>query len=911
MQNFFDQFDTAPAPKGPILGPAPVPKTPDPYQVQKDAISQANEAERLRLAREAAAREEAKFSSEQVEREEKAAITRGAKAKTAESLRSNLASIRRIIKDAGDNAGWGETGASGAFMRALPISGTAGYSLAADLENLKANNAFTALIGLAEQGIKLTPISNEEVRLAAASIANLDPNTDHETFMRTLRGLEERYNKALAGLGENVDREGATRAGPTELPRASGAQADPGLGPTDVTAKGGYRMESGLRGLPDAVASMIGEGRSAREIVSFLNEQYAPYGAEVGTDLAGTIGGLVNRHKANPRAPVKSLGTGWESFSMLPSEQESSLLGRVAETTPGNIAMHAANAATAGLPAALAGDQGEAVLAASRQASPVSSLIGDVAGSTAAMMGINRLAGAAGQAGRAFTAGGGVGGDVAYGATRGYSEGGLEGAAIGALGAGAGNIAGQTVIAPAIRAGASGLGRVTGRTMPTLSGTEARAARYIPEDAAAQLDEAAAAGQPMMLADTSPQMRALAGSVSRRSPEAYEIAESALRPRSLGQGDRAIAAIEDTLGGIENPIEASESLMAAASQTARPLYDEFYAQPARSSPLLKSLMERPAAKDALNRAREIAADEGVDSTKWGIDLDSEGNLAIVRDLSPETIDYVKRALDDVIEAKGNRNAVTGKLELGESGRAVVKLKNAFVKEADRLYPQYAKARAAYAGPAAAKAALEDGRRMANSRPREIERRMRDMPEAEKEQFRLGLRIGIADKVLGKNLRSDAFEPLYGSPDAQGRIAALSPTGAEEFGKRYGRERQMAETATEVLGGSPTARRQAADQTFENRVADFGEAGFAAMTGAGAQGLAGRIAKGVSDRYRAGFTERTANELAPILFNDDPAAGAAFIRALLDRAERAEAFRRSTSRAGAGIGAALGTGAAVQ
>lgn len=36
MQNFFDQFDTAPAPKGPILGPAPVPKTPDPYQVQKD-----------------------------------------------------------------------------------------------------------------------------------------------------------------------------------------------------------------------------------------------------------------------------------------------------------------------------------------------------------------------------------------------------------------------------------------------------------------------------------------------------------------------------------------------------------------------------------------------------------------------------------------------------------------------------------------------------------------------------------------------------------------------------------------------------------------------------------------------------------------------------------------------------------
>lgn len=764
--------------------------------------------------------------------------------------------------------------------------------------------------GLGETGLAAFRVpgvgAQSDAELRAFIEANKPLATDTDLAIEEkLRNLQTRLDATLSEMGQPRE------DGPNILPKAAGAKADTGLGPTDVTSKGGYRVEAGLSGLPDAVANMIGDGRSASDIVTFLNEQYAPYGAEVGTDLAGTIGGLVNRHKANPRAPVKSLGTGWESFSMLPSDQETSVLGSIADSTPGNIVMHAANAATAGLPAALAGNQGEAVLSASRQSKPVSSLIGDVAGSTAAMIGVNRIAGAAGRAGQTLTAGGGIGGDVLYGATRGYSEGGAEGAALGALGAGAGNLIGQTVIAPAIRAGASGIGRVTGRATPSLTGPEARASRYLPDDAAIQLDEAAASGTPMMIADTSPQMRALAGSVSRRSPEAYETAESALRPRSLGQADRAVAAIEDTLGGIENPIEASEALMATASQNARPLYEEFYAQPARSTPLLKSLLDRPAAKEALKRAREIAADEGANPETWGIDLDSDGNLKVVQDLSPETLDYVKRALDDVIETKGTKNAVTGRLELNEAGRAAAKLKKAFVREVDSLYPQYAPARAAYAGPAAAKAALEDGKRMASSRPREIERRLRNMSDAEKEQFRLGLRIGLADKVLGKRLRNDAFEPLYGSPDDRGRMSALSSEGAEAFGKRYDRERQMAETATEVLGGSPTARRQAADQAFENRIADIGEGAFAAATGAGAQGLAGKLAKGAADRYRAGFTERTAKELAPILFNDDPAAGAAFIRALMQRAERAANFRRSTSRAGAGIGAALGTSAAVQ
>lgn len=87
MQNFFDQFDSAPAPKGPILGPAPIPKTPDPYQVQKDERSAAMEAERLRLSQESAAREAAKFGRE----EKKFAATGGVDATESERTAAFLA----------------------------------------------------------------------------------------------------------------------------------------------------------------------------------------------------------------------------------------------------------------------------------------------------------------------------------------------------------------------------------------------------------------------------------------------------------------------------------------------------------------------------------------------------------------------------------------------------------------------------------------------------------------------------------------------------------------------------------------------------------------------------------------------------------------------------------------------------
>ena len=133
------------------------------------------------------------------------------------------------------------------------------------------------------------------------------------------------------------------------------------------------------------------------------------------------------------------------------------MLGRAADTDVGNFVMHGANAATAGIPGYLAGDQGAAVLDASSQARPLSSLAGEVVGGTSALVGLNSAAGALGRAAPLLRGGGGIGADVIYGTTRGGFENGPAGALTGAIAAGVGNKLG------------SGIANTTGRIVRGVS----------------------------------------------------------------------------------------------------------------------------------------------------------------------------------------------------------------------------------------------------------------------------------------------------------------------------------------------------------------------------------------------------------------------------------------------------------
>ncbi len=168
-------------------------KPEDPYKGPADA----RDERRLTILE---GQEAARIAKEAKEAQDKADEETRAKGAMLAQLKNDAKSIARLGKDASDNGGFGETGTSGSLSRAILPAGTAGYSLGADIETFKAKNAFAGLAALADQGIKLTPVSNEEIKLAAASIANLDPNADHETFMRAVQQTKDYYYDAIARL---------------------------------------------------------------------------------------------------------------------------------------------------------------------------------------------------------------------------------------------------------------------------------------------------------------------------------------------------------------------------------------------------------------------------------------------------------------------------------------------------------------------------------------------------------------------------------------------------------------------------------------------------------------------------------------------------------------------------------------
>src|SRR3546814_14197966 len=109
-------------------------------------------------------------------------------------------------------------------------------------------------------------------------------------------------------------------------------------------------------------------------------------------------------------------------------------------------------------------------------------------------------------------------------------------------------------------------------------------------------------------------------------------------------------------------------------------------------------MSSPGGAEGRSAGRSLAAHEGRAPNDRGLTWDMGGNVILTRSPSPQTIDLVKRGVDDVLE--GYRDRTSGRLNLDEGGRAVEGLRQRYLGEADRLYPDtYPQDRAAFAGPA--------------------------------------------------------------------------------------------------------------------------------------------------------------------------------------------------------------------
>lgn len=602
--------------------------------------------------------------------------------------------------------------------------------------------------------------------------------------------------------------------------------------------------------------------------------------------------------------PVNVEGNGLQEF-----------IGGALDNSLGAGALAYGNAALGGIPGLFA-DENETN--AMRQEYGGSMLAGDVAGAITGTLAAGGLLGrAAGQFANPSVQSflrNPMASDTAYSAVMGATSsdnpwlGALGGAAAGAVGSKAGDLLWR------------GVNRLRGRETGGLSRGEDAILNALGgnrDTAVNSLQQGVDLGVPLSLSDVSRPVNSLAGAAIRRNPEAADPIIQALTQRSRGQYDRMTGAIERDLGPVTNIPQRSEDLIQQARAQAGPLYDAAYNAPGAGAafPQIEDLLARPSASNALGRATRIAAEEGRDPLSLGFDLGVDNIPTLNQVPSWETLDYLKRGLDDVLESYP-RNSVTGRLELDAEGRAVDQTRRELLKRIDVLNQDYAAARSAYAGPAAEREALISGQQALNVSPNQLSVDVANMTPQRLGQAQLGFQSQLAENAGRVRNNSNPFTQLD-TPNMAERLGVMYPDNAEGIARLLAQrdlEGQAAASVNRLYGNSLSAERLAADQAFNgNNIAGDIATGAIETAATGAPivtALRSGFGQKVGDAMRLGFgrnAEKMAEEILPIAGNTNTTDVIAQLLLMGERYDAAQAINELRRQNAARVGSAVGTG----
>lgn len=687
-----------------------------------------------------------------------------------------------------------------------------------------------------------------------------------------------------------------------------------------------------MKGVNEEYRRRLAEGLPAEDLLRWAR------GVGISdSDVLSDIQAQAEFRQANPGVSIDKYdtqGIGQKNVPLNLLEQGVNSFGR---TGPGTAAIMTTNAAGFGIPQMLGGERAALGMDQIRDENPLWAFGGDVAGvatgtGALAKLGQKVVSQAPNLAVKALSDSGraqfgrGILNDAAYGAIYGGTT---EGDPLtGALAAGGGSFLGQAggaAIAPIFAKPANAMGNtfrnITGRPnvpfLPKPPKTERLITSRLADDTRGQLAEAHRFGLPMAIADTNPQLRALSGSATRKSPAAREFAEVNIEPRALGQADRAQEQIATQLTAPVDPKVVGAEIRKKAQDASRPYYDDAFSRPAPVNDDLAAILENPELKSAFNDAARIAANEGKDPRTLGFDFNEAGDVIGVRNPSWETLDLMKRGLDQQLapyrDPFGRLN-----LEGNPLAQSIEGLRQRFVATVDNLPGSgpYKQARATYAEEIAPRTSLGMGSDAFSSRvpSRDVTTTVSNLKPNQVPTYQQGYATRMADQVDNSRLVSDPYKSVYGSTSQREKLGTIFPQGAPNFGRVYDIEQNMAKTAQETLGGSQTATRLGADAAFENGAfaGNAAEIGLSAATGVPPVNA---ILQGVknfgTDGVRLGLgkrSEQRAADIAPFLLNPDPVSSMQFIDEAMARQAAYKAQQARSRRIGGIFGAPIGAGA---
>jgi hypothetical protein len=447
-------------------------------------------------------------------------------------------------------------------------------------------------------------------------------------------------------------------------------------------------------------------------------------------------------------------------------------------------------------------------------------------------------------------------------------------------------------VAKTIQAGGQGVSAVKNALRPSPNAVEQRATNKVLEamgrdelsvdDVRARMRADQKMGVNSTVMDVSPSMSSLGEAVVTRPGPGRKILGQGLNERLEGGREAVGARSLQSVGKGVDYTAQEDSLMGTLRANANNLYDAAYAHGAVDDPRILKVLEDDTFKKAFAEAKAIASKEaraaelrGEDPSKYKLkdlyELDPADNtFKFTGTQLPDvrTLDYVKRGIDALID-KGYRGEGMSKAE----ANALKDLKKAYVSAIDDNVPEYAAARARYAGDIEVLDALRLGRTdylSPKTLPAEAKKIVSSMSDAERDALRAGVAQSLLTKIMDAPQQINAAQRVIGAPATRKRLEALfeDPNEYRLFEAALKRESELFRNAQDIVRGSRTANKTEALKDLKSGNSIFDIAGEAVDVAAGSPGsVIGRVLKYL--QARTTLDEKTAGEVATMLKSGTP------------------------------------------
>jgi hypothetical protein len=345
------------------------------------------------------------------------------------------------------------------------------------------------------------------------------------------------------------------------------------------------------------------------------------------------------------------------------------------------------------------------------------------------------------------------------------------------------------------------------------------------------------------------------GALARREGQTGEALESLMTERRLAR-PTVLQTEFASATGVDPEAAAGniESMVDAGRRAAAPLYERAYQDPIQVTPMLADLSKRPTVQKAMNNARRMMLDDGLDPSAVGLEVSpASGDIPeMIKVTRPtlQTWDYVKRGLDDELERL--RDPVTGNLPRTNQVRQITELTQTLRGELTDQSNNYRDALANSADYLSAQSAFQSaGKKISDRRltARTFAAQIDKMNEGERAAMRAGIANWANDlvqtgkmtpKVFSQPIIRDKLRAALGEDGAASLIATAEREAQKAaFENRYGfvnsttDELRAAgdELATGLGGPAPTIGQQILSPvtTARNLAAQGIDAGVAALT----------------------------------------------------------------------------------